>query len=663
MIYFVTNQLRIFNNFGIQSVTSLDSLFRRFKKSLILGVDTETTGFDCHNNKMLALQIGDEVDQFVIDVQNIDITPLKEFLETKTLIFQNAKFDLRFLYKYKIYPTKILDTYLQECVLNMGIKNIRKSLDAIAQRYLKINLQKEIRGVIHKEGLSDRVIRYAADDVKWLIKISEKQWARLYQENLQLAARLENAFVPALAYTEYCGIYLNEDKWKRKLSKDKSKLKISEENLNKWLLHNLPKSKWVECQLDLFSSEQKVNINWNSAKQVTELFKELGINTKVKDSKTGEIKDSVEEEVLKHQLKDFDIIEPYLEYKGYAKVVSTYGDNFLEQINKHTGRIHTSFQQLMDTGRLSSGDRDTGSINLQNIPADKETRSCFTNQHDDTILVNADYSGQEQVILANFSKEPNLIEFYKKGGGDVHSFVAQKISPELEEIPIEKIKKQYPEERQIAKAGGFAINYGGTGVTIAQNVNIPIEQGEKVYKAYFEAFPELKKDFEAAQKAALTKGYVLINNITNRKSYIPLFSEFKDLEKKVNNKRFWAIYREHKGRNTKEFQNILKPLVRKYYSYKGMIERRALNYRIQGTAAEVTKIACIYFFNWIIKYKYQNKVLMSNIVHDEILAECPDYLSKEVSKNLKESMELAGNIYCKIIPLYANPVISYTWEH
>ena len=663
MIYFITNQLRIFDTFGIKCLTSLDFLFETFKGVEKVAVDTETTGFDCHDNKLLSLQIGDLNNQFVIDVSVVDITILKEFLESKTLLFQNAKFDLRFLFKYGIFPTKILDTYLQESVLNMGRKNVRKSLDALAQRYLKISLSKEIRGQIHKEGLSDRVIKYAAADVKWLDAINLKQWPRLYEAQLDLAARLENTFVVALAYTEYCGIHLNKDEWQKKMTKDNKNLENSKQKLDNWILQNLSNSKWIEPQLDLFSSERSISINWNSPKQVIELFKSLGIDTVTKDKKTGEFKDSVEEGVLQHQVNDFDILEPYLEFKGYSKVVSTYGQNFLDQINQYTGRIHTSFQQLMDTGRLSSGDKSTGSINLQNIPADKETRNCFTNQYPHTILVNADYSAQEQVILANFAKEKNLIDFYRRGEGDIHSFVAKGIYEELKKLSLKEIKEHHPEKRQVAKSAGFAINYGGTGITIAQNVNIPIEQGEAVYNAYFEAFPDLKKDFEAAQRAALSVGYILINPITKRKSYIPFFEDFKALEKKINSKGFWNIYRDQKARDTKQFREILKPLVKKYFKNKNTIEKKALNYRIQGSAAEVTKIACIYFMNWIFDKKYQDIVLISNIVHDEILIECPRNIAKEVAENLKKSMELAGDIYCKIIPLKATPIISETWQH
>lgn len=611
---------------------------------------------------MLSLQIGDYDNQVVIDCDTMNITLLKHFLESKTLILQNAKFDLKFLFNYGIFPRKILDTYLQEEVLNMGRKDIRKSLDVLAQRYLKIVLSKEIRGKIFKEGLSDRVIKYGAKDVEVLFPISMRQRKRLQEDNLLTAAKIENNFVVALAYIEWCGIYLDKGKWQAKMDKDNKNLQQSIKTLDDWIKNNLPTSSWIEPQLDLFSSEQKIRINWNSSKQVIQLFKELGIDTSTLDDK-GEPSDSVEESIIAPQRDKFEIIKPYLQYKGYAKTTSTYGENFLHQINDKTGRIHTSFRQLMDTGRLSSGDKQTGGVNLQNIPSDDATRHCFTNQLINSTLINADYSGQEQIILANFSKEKNIIDFYKKGLGDMHSFIAQKIYPELEQLPLSDIKKNHADKRQNAKAGGFAINYGGQGLTIATNLGITEEEGDNIYNAYFKAFPDLKQWFRASQLDTLDRGYVLINSITKRRSYIPFFEEFKSLELTVNKFGFWAKYREQKAKDSDDFYKYYKPLIKKYFKYKGIIERRALNYRIQGTGAETLKIACVLFMNWILDSQLQGVVLISNIVHDELLVECPIYMQEEVSIKLKEFMEAAGDVYCKTVKLKAVPCKTNVWGH
>jgi ribonuclease D len=144
-----------------------------------IGVDTETKGFDPYTKEVLSLQLGDDKKQFVIDATTVDIRVYKELLETKLVILQNAKFDLRFLYHYRIVPKRIYDTFLVERILTAGIDTARRGLDALVYKYCKQTIDKTIRGNIHREGLSTRVIRYAADDVKYLGEIKRKQQEKL----------------------------------------------------------------------------------------------------------------------------------------------------------------------------------------------------------------------------------------------------------------------------------------------------------------------------------------------------------------------------------------------------------------------------------------------------------------------------------------------------
>ena len=228
---------------------------------------------------------------------------------------------------------------------------------------------------------------------------------------------------------------------------------------------------------DLFSGVQECTINWDSPKQVMALMEEYGVNTTIYVK--GEEKKSIDAKTLDPQKDQFPIIKPYLKYKEAQKEVTTYGYNWKKYINPITGRIHTTFKQLMDTGRLSCGDKRDGTPNLQNIPRDEETRACFVCE-EGNVLVDADYSSQEQIVLANFSKEVNLLNFYKQGFTDMHSYVAFLMYKDirrcsLEELTPEKlsyIKSDYPENRRIAKSAGFAINYGGNGSTIAKNCNL-----------------------------------------------------------------------------------------------------------------------------------------------------------------------------------------------
>lgn len=389
-IEFYSKQQRINSNYN--NKTNLKDIISYFKNIEWVAVDTETTGFDPYTEKLYCIQLGTENKQFVIDLYSFDIKFFKNLLESKNLILQNAKFDLRFLYKNNIFPNKVYDTYLAEVKLSQGIKNIRRNLQALENKYCNTDyVDKADRGLIHKQGFSDRVIKYCAGDVAVLHKIKEEQEKIGRELQMLEAIRLENEFVLVLAYIEYCGLYLNPKLWKEKVEKAIISLRDSEDKLNNYILsHNL--NNYIDAQLDLFSSNRRVTINWNSDLQVKRLFKELGINITIVEK--GETKESIESKVLVPQKEDFDIIPLYLNYKKYEKDVSTYGMNFLRHINPVTERIHSSFNQIVDTGRMASGGKQ-GKVetpNLQNIPAN-DTRKCFTPQLENYSLCNADYSG------------------------------------------------------------------------------------------------------------------------------------------------------------------------------------------------------------------------------------------------------------------------------
>lgn len=458
MIYFVSNQKQIplFESPNIKLATVEDCL--NYCNSIDeIGLDLETTGFNPHNDTILLFQLGDYNNQFVMD-STIDFRIFKQLIEDKLILGQNIKFDLRFLYKIGIYPNEVYDTYLAEVKLNQGLPDVYKNLEAINDRYVGDGtVKKSNRGSVHK-GLNDTSIIYSAYDVKNLGLIKEKQLEKANKLELNLAIQVENKFVPVLAYTEYCGMYVNPTKWKKKVEHRKKLLNKSLETLNKYILDN-ELVNFIDQQLDLFTQDIKVTINWNSDKQVKKLFKELDIN--VKTVEKGEEKESVDAKVIKPQADKFPIIPLYLEYKHWEKDLSTYGEKFLSQVNKSTERLHTQFTQIVGTGRMASGGKNKSTkeeyINFQNIPADDETRGCFTNQFDNTELVNCDYSGMESVVMANISKEPNLIEFYQKGLGDLHSFVASKLFKELKNLTLKDIKEKHKDKRQIAKSANFAL--------------------------------------------------------------------------------------------------------------------------------------------------------------------------------------------------------------
>jgi len=667
MIYLVTNNLEKFKHIWCANITlsTPQSLINYFQNKKELEFDTETTGLDVHSCKLLSAQFGDENNQYVVDTQSVDIKLFKELLESKCIIMQNAKFDLKFLYKETIWPNDVYDTFLAEAVLNMGRLQVRKGLDALVYRYTQQHMSKEVRGVIHKEGLSKRVVEYAAKDVAYLSIIKRKQLVKLEELNLMSAINLDNKFVKVLAYVEYCGFKLDADKWQSKIEKDTERLTIAHNKLDSYIFDN-NMTKYIDGQFDMFSNKLNTTLNWSSSKQVIELFKDLGIDTKTKDKKTGMMKDSVDAKVLISQANKFPIIKMFTDYQQASKLTSTYGENVLRQIHPNTGRIHTEFRQLMDTGRMSCGgtDRLRGIelLNLQNIPADEAHRGCFVPEKDNKMIV-ADYSGQESVVFANFSQDTEIINFYKSGMADMHSFIAQKIYPELEELDLGTIKKEHKQKRQNAKAAGFAIQYGGVGATIAGNLNLTTQEGEAIYDGYFKAFPGIKNYFAKCKNKALANGYVELNQISYRKSFIDFYEQYKELQSEVNAPAFWDDYRAHKTKQSDLFQSFYKPTVREYFKFKGMIERKSLNYPIQGSSAEITKFGALKFFNYITDSGLMGVVKICNIVHDEIVIECPEVIANKMAKYLQECMEDAGKPFCKIIPLKAEPCITDHWEH
>lgn len=401
MIYYISNQPPLFKLTEDIEYKDLDFCIQYFKDIKYIGVDTETTGFSPHSDKLLLVQLGTFTDQFVID-NSIDFTLLKPLLEdtSKVFLLHNAKFDLRFFYKLQIIPTNVYDSYLAEKLLYLGYPSgvHLNSLTACTERYLGIKLQKEIRGVIHREGNSERVIKYAAEDVKYLELVMNSQMELIKEKQLLRALKIECNFVKVLAYIEYCGIYLDKEKWLSKMKNDNNILNQYRNQLNEWVLKNGdPNFINNDRQGDLFLGFPKptCNINWSSPQQVIELFKSLGLNLLVKDKTTGLIKNSVEATVLLPQKDKSSIIPIYLDYKQAEKIVSTYGQSFIDAINPSTGRIHSQFNQLMDTTRLSCGGEDKNTkkkyLNLQNIPSDFETRSCFTAVKD-SVLIDCDYT-------------------------------------------------------------------------------------------------------------------------------------------------------------------------------------------------------------------------------------------------------------------------------
>lgn len=382
MIYYVTGQRELFGWYSgaKYKCITVEESFEVLNPLSIVGLDTETTGTEIWTGRLLLLQLGNKENQVVIDCTTIDINQYKGYLESNRLfIIHNAKFDLRWLYKEHIVVRNVYDTYLGEKILFLGFPPgiVSLSLQACCDRYLHVYLDKTVRGKIHA-GVTEEVIVYAANDVVYLEDIMNAQMKIIAQRGQQNALEIENKFVRVLAYIEFCGIKLDPSRWKAKMVKDEDRLRVAEQKLNDWVVKyvldkddpsliqrnydshkkgkptKLKESVYVVIPAPSLFSEFDTGpqciINWSSSKQVIRLFKELGFDLLVKDKKTGKMKESVESKYIEMQKDKSDIVPLYLEYSAAFKVVTSFGQNFLDAINPITQRIHPTFNQMMDTG-------------------------------------------------------------------------------------------------------------------------------------------------------------------------------------------------------------------------------------------------------------------------------------------------------------------------
>ena len=607
-----------------------------------IGVDIETRGLDPYQHELIMFQFGDQYRQFVIDTRKVDITGILPYLDGRTIIGQNLKFEYKFIkHNHNVLLDSIKDTMIQEKCLYNG-KYSSYSLKALAKRYLNYEADKSIRmrflEIGDKPFSKDEII-YGAYDVILPMLINEQQEIAIKEKDKQRLVDLEHEMVKVLGDLEYKGLYFDKEKWEQLYTLNLLEYEIRKQPLDEFIFNN-NLEEYIKSQVDMFDSTKKVSLSWSSPKQVVGLFTSLGICPKAKSKTTKLMAYTVEAKVLKVSLlttnKDVpqiykDFIKEYIAFKEYEQRVTTFGIKFFKHVNPVTGRLHSNYNQIINTGRMSSS-----SPNLQNIPSDPRFRKCFT-APDGNKIVNADYSGQETVILANKSLEPSMVKLISDGN-DMHCFVARHVFPEIKELDDFIIKRDHGDKRGSSKGAGFAINYGGTGFTIAMNQGIEVEEGDRVYEAYFRAFPELKTYFDKCISDTLERGYILINEVSNRTF------ELKDYDLMMKYKKMPA--------RRKSYETI-----------KGAIGRLALNYPVQGTAGDVTKSAAIKFRKWIYDNKLEELVFITNIIHDEINAEAPIEIAQKVADALEKAMEEAGAIWCKDVPLKAEAQIGDFWAH
>ena len=670
MIYLVSNQKTLFESENYKVIGVKESL-ELLNPLTIVGLDTETQGFSPFLKKLLLLQLGNRDFQVVIDCTTIDVALYKEYLESDRLFLGwNLKFDIKFLFYHDIVPKNLYDGFLAEKMRWLGYPSgIHSfSLKSAGENYLGIELDKSVRGeIIWRKELTDEIIIYSANDVKYLEDIMNKQLEILLPRGQKLALEVENKAILPTAYFEFCGVNLDVERWKAKMAKDQEALDKAKERLDNFVVDMYKKdkdlSKFIKIvEPDLFGfvkAGPACDVNWNSSKQVIPFLESLGFKLETRDKATGGIKKSVDATIIEGQKNVHPIAEVYLEFKAAQKVTSTYGQNFLDLINPVTGRLHTSFNQIgTDTHRYSSGGGEDKEVipgkkvplvNLQNLPADAETRACFCAEKGNK-WISADYSGEESVILANIAKDTAMIDLFTNGCGDLHSLVAKMVYPEeLRDIPVEDVKRLRPDLRKKAKAPEFTFAYGGDANTLIGRDHIPEEEARQIEANYRKGFKGVAAYQAYQRKIVMQLGYINTCPEVGYRAYIYDYDKLKATQDKFG-KDFWDTYRRLKVTDP---TNPIVEEVRHYFKRKSASERQSINYPIQSRGSAIFKICAVNLFNWVVKNGLFGKVKFCIPAHDEFNIESPEEIAEEVANKLHECMVKAGKFICKIVPLDA----------
>ena len=594
-------------------------------------VDSETTGKDPHNDKIISLQLGDNENQFFIDCRKVNILEFKELLESKNLILQNSKFDYKMLKAAGICIENLYDTMLAECVLYTGYEKWGYGLDKLIERYTGNIISKEERKGFTQQGdrsFTKAQIEYGATDVTYLHQIKEQQEKRIKELNLGYCVNLENNAVKALADIEFNGMILNKEKWLAIALKNKKEAKKLGEQLDEIVLTDEKLSKKYKppvIQGDLFGFvPRELNINYASPSQILALIKTLGIY----------VENTNERELTKIK-KKHPFIEKLLDLREKNKIVSTYGESFLNYISPYTGKVHTSFWQIKDTGRVSSGNKDDNAPNLQNLPAKNEFRNCFEARKGFK-WVSIDYSGQELRLMADASGEQGFIDVLNRGE-DLHCYAGSMMFKRTITVADKELRTK-------SKTINFGKPYGMGPEKLADTLGITIEEAKELFDIYAKTFPTLNKWLENQGKIAKKQGYSLTFSPCRRRRWYPDMSIAKELRK--------TVQRGDKG----TWKKIL--------TIEGQTERNGGNSPIQGSGADICKEALVGVRQLIQQYndKYKEEVaFLICTVHDAIDSEVREDLAEEFAKEKAKIMVECGNKYVSKVSMEVDITITDFW--
>ncbi|WP_171854101.1 DNA polymerase I [Enterobacter hormaechei] len=579
-----------FDNYEtILEESRLVAWIEKLKKAPVFAFDTETDSLDNITANMVGLSFATEpgVAAYVPVAHDYLDAPeqisreralelLKPILEDEKAlkVGQNLKYDRGILQNYGIELRGIaFDTMLESYILDSVAG--RHDMDSLSDRWLKhktITFE-EIAGKGKNQLTFNQIAleeagRYAAEDADVTLQLHLKMWPKLQKHEgpLNVFRNIEMPLVPVLSRIERNGVKIDPT-----------------------VLHNHS----GELAQRLTELEQKAHelageaFNLSSPKQLqTILFEKQGIKPL---KKTPGGAPSTSEEVLEELALDYPLPKVILQYRGLAKLKSTYTDKLPLMINPKTGRVHTSYHQAVAaTGRLSSTDP-----NLQNIPVRNEEgrriRQAFI-APEDYLIVSADYSQIELRIMAHLSRDKGLLTAFAEGK-DIHRATAAEVFG----LPLESVTN---EQRRSAKAINFGLIYGMSAFGLSRQLNIPRKESQKYMDLYFERYPGVLEYMERTRAQAKEKGYV--ETLVGRRLYLP------DIKSSNAARRAGA-------------------------------ERAAINAPMQGTAADIIKRAMIAVDAWLEKEKPRVKMIMQ--VHDELVFEVHKDDLETVSQKIHELME------------------------
>lgn len=531
--------------------------------------DTESTGLDANLAAIVGLSFAFEKGKayYVPTPADRDqaqevINIFKPVLENEQIekIGQNIKYDILLLARYQVgVKGPIFDTMLAHYLID---PDTRHGMDVLAENYLNykpLSITELIGSKGKKQGnmrdVELEIIKeYAAEDADITLQLKEIFKPLLEETNtLNLANEVEFPLVYVLSEIERNGVRIDTDA----LQQFSQNLEIDIRQLEETIYE-----------------KAGVNFNIASPKQLGEvLFDKLKLDPKAKKTKTGQYKTG--EDVLLALAYKSDIVQDILSFRQLQKLKSTYVDALPGLINPDTGLIHTSYNQAVAaTGRLSSTNP-----NLQNIPIrterGREVRKAFIPRHENNVILSADYSQIELRLIAELSKDPNMMEAFTSGH-DIHRATAARVyGLELEEVTSD--------QRRNAKAVNFGIIYGQSAFGLSQSLAIPRKEAAEIIDQYFSQYAGIKKYMSEVLDFAKENGYV--ETILKRRRYL------RDI-------------------------NSANMTVR------GFAERNAINAPIQGSAADLIKIAMLGIQKEITKQGLSGKMIMQ--VHDELVFDVPE---------------------------------------